>query len=147
MHASSIILGFLAAASTALAAPAADIEARAAAPAWTITDYRRSCDTKDKSCRVYFGIDTHVAGSGVTLCYFTLEGAPASQASVDGITCGPYTVSSAWSGQFGPNNGFTTLSVVNVAKKQIVWPAYTDKEAGKDNVPVTPNKSYVPASL
>ncbi|CRK23756.1 hypothetical protein BN1708_013790, partial [Verticillium longisporum] len=56
-------------------------------------------------------------------------------------TCGPYTVTSSWSGQFGEGNGFTTLAVVNRSSKQIVWPAYTDKQLAKAVV-VKPNQSY-----
>ncbi|KAK3321899.1 hypothetical protein B0H66DRAFT_182897 [Apodospora peruviana] len=143
MQLSTILLGALAAASTTLAAPAADIEARAV-PAWTITGYKRTCNAADTSCTVTFGVDTHLAAA--TPCSFTLTGSPASHASTSGKICGPYTVSSGWSGQFGPGNGFTTLSVVDFAKKLIVWPAYSDSEA-KNGVAVTPDKSYAPSAL
>jgi len=70
-----------------------------------------------------------------------VNGNPATQANFNGITCGGYTVSGGWSGQFGPGNGFTTLAVVNNAKRQIAYPAYTDSELASGK-PVTPNRSY-----
>ncbi|GKU14751.1 unnamed protein product [Fusarium langsethiae] len=61
------------------------------------------------------------------------------------VKCGDYTVTSGWSGQFGPGNGFTTFSVVS-SKRQIVWPAYTDKQVQGGKV-VKPDQSYTPANL
>lgn len=151
MHASTIILSLLSA-SGALAAPAPapeTVSAMAAVPQWTIKSYTRTCDKADTSCTVKFSVDTKIAGEKVEPCSFTLKKtatAPASRAPIDGVTCGPYKVSSGWSGQFGEGNGFTTLSVVNFAKKLIVWPAYADSEVVNGKA-VTPDKSYAPANL
>lgn len=128
---------FAAFAATALAAPA--IDTRATAPQWTIVGMKRVCDAADTSCTWSFSVDTHV--SAVTPCTFTVKGKPASQTSGTGATCGVYTVTSGWSGQFGPGNGFTTLSVVDNTQKKIVWPAYTDKQLAGGAV-VSPDQSY-----
>lgn len=83
----------------------------------------------------------------------------------------PYSVTSGWSGQFGPGNGFvrtypqpprtkttcpiittdtkapqTTFAVANYPANLIVYPAYTDKEVAAGTV-VTPDKSYAPQSI
>ena len=149
MHASTVLLSLLSAAG-AIAAPASNaVSAMAAVPQWTIKSYTRTCDSADTSCKVAFSVDTKVAGATVQACSFTLKktgSTPASQASIDNVTCGVYKLSSGWSGQFGPNNGFTTLSVVDFSKKLIVWPSYSDSEV-KNGKAVTPDKSYAPANL
>jgi hypothetical protein len=38
------------------------------------------------------------------------------------------------------------LSVVNEETRQIVWPAYTDKQVGRGEV-VSPDQSYTPSVL
>ncbi|KAK3379050.1 hypothetical protein B0T24DRAFT_144615 [Lasiosphaeria ovina] len=149
MYFTTSILGFLAA-TTALAAPAlssradGSVSAMAAVPQWTIKSFTRSCNAADTSCNVSFGVDTHLAA--VTNCAYTVTGSPASQATTGGISCGPYTVSSGWSGQFGPGNGFTTWAVVDQAQRLIVWPAYQDREL-VNGVAVTPDKSYAPQNI
>lgn len=153
MHASTLILSLLSA-SGALAAPAPapvpeTVSAMAAVPQWTIKSYTRTCDAADTSCAVKFSVDTKIAGEKVQACTFTLKktgSTPASHASIDNVTCGPFKVSSGWSGQFGPDAGFTTLSVVDFAKKLIVWPSYADFEVVNGKA-VTPDKSYAPATL
>ena len=60
--------------------------------------------------------------------------------------CGKYTISTGWSDQFGKDQGFTTLSVVNNDIKQIIWPAYTDKQLSGGKL-VKPDQSYSPAKL
>lgn len=59
--------------------------------------------------------------------------------------CGTFTITSGWSGQFGADKGFTTVSVVS-SKKQIVYPSYTDKQLAGGKV-VKPDQKYSPASL
>ncbi|KAH8201964.1 hypothetical protein TruAng_003877 [Truncatella angustata] len=145
MHFNTIFLGALASA-TALAAPAAELTERAD-PNWTILGLKRVCDASDKSCAWSFSVDTHLAAA--TACSFTIAsqgGQPASQSPGNGASCGAYTVTSGWSGQFGPGNGFTTLSVVDYGKKKITWPAYTDKELANGAV-VSPDKSYPVSNL
>ncbi|KAK4208559.1 hypothetical protein QBC37DRAFT_296438 [Rhypophila decipiens] len=149
MHASTIFMTLLSA-SGALAAPAVGaVSAMAAVPQWTIKSYTRTCDKSDLSCAVKFSVDTKIAGAPVTACNFTLKktgATPASQAPIDNVTCGPFKVGSGWSGQFGPGNGFTTLSVVDFSKKLIVWPSYSDAEIVNGKA-VSPDKSYAPANL
>ncbi|KAK3356864.1 hypothetical protein B0T25DRAFT_589318 [Lasiosphaeria hispida] len=147
MQFSTLFLG-LSAAASAMAAPAAinteAVSAMAAVPEWTIKSFTRTCNKADTSCVVSFGIDNHLAP--VTQCGYTVVGSPASQAATDGIRCGVYTVSSGWSGVFGPGNGFTTWSVVNWDLRLIAWPSYSDREL-TNGVAVTPDKSYAPANL
>ncbi|KAK4108888.1 hypothetical protein N656DRAFT_716888 [Canariomyces notabilis] len=149
MHLTTTIITLIAGASCTLGAPTLNsrseaVSAMAAVPQWTIKSFTRTCNAADTSCTVSFGIDTQTAP--VTNCSYNVTGAPASRASTNSITCGPYTISSAWSGQFGPENGFTTWSVVDWSKRLIVWPAYSDREL-VNGVAVTPDKSYAPQTL
>ncbi|KAF3765357.1 hypothetical protein M406DRAFT_321913 [Cryphonectria parasitica EP155] len=113
------------------------------AETWTITSLVRTCDAADTSCTWSFGINN---GTGTTPCVETVTGSPASETNGGPATCGVYTVTSGWSGQFGPGNGFTTFAVVNYAANLIVYPAYTDKQVQNGTV-VTPDQSYTPQAL
>ncbi|TFA99700.1 hypothetical protein CCMA1212_008509 [Trichoderma ghanense] len=146
MQLTKTLLATLLTASTAFAAPTpADKSMMADVPEWTITDMKRVCNKADTKCTWTFGVDTHLAAA--TPCTYVVKAdANASQASGGPVTCGPYTVTSSWSGQFGPNNGFTTFAVVDSAKKLITWPAYTDVQV-KDGKVVSPNQSYAPTTL
>ncbi len=148
MQYSTALVSLLAAASTVMAAPSVapreEVSAMAAVPEWTIKSFKRTCNSADTSCTVSFSVDTHLAAA--TPCTYTVTGSPASQASTNGITCGPYTISSGWSGIFGPGNGFTTWSLVDWSKRLITWPSYSDAELAGGKV-VTPDKSYAPANL
>lgn len=136
------VLSLLAGTSTALVLPRAEVvSAMAASPQWIIKDFTRTCNAADTSCTVSFGIDTQLAP--VTKCTYTVTGSPASRTDTSGIVCGAYKVSSGWSGQFGPNNGFTTWAVVDEAKRLRTWPSYADSEL-VNGVAVTPDKSYAP---
>lgn len=73
-----------------------------------------------------------------------MRGSPANRESYTSIRCGKFTVSSAWSGQFGAGNGFTTLAVTD--DESIVFPAYTDKQV-VNGVAVSPDQSYAPQDL
>ncbi|KOS47071.1 hypothetical protein ACN38_g1926 [Penicillium nordicum] len=133
-------------ASSAFAAPA-DTSSKsmmADSPQWTLQDTKRVCNTKDTSCTWTFGI--YPGGGDATPCTYVVEGSPASRANGGPVTCGGFTVTSGWSGQFGEESGFTTLSVVDNASRQIVWPAYTDKQLASGKV-VKPDQSYAPAAL
>ncbi|KAM0273273.1 hypothetical protein ACHAQH_008342 [Verticillium albo-atrum] len=125
---------------SALAAPTTgNVKSMAVASTWTIENTRRAC--KGTDCTWTFSINT---GSSNTPCTFHTKqvgSTPPSRAPGAAQKCGAYTVTSGWSGQFGEGQGFTTLSVVNQATKQIVWPAYTDKQLAKA-VTVKPNQSY-----
>ncbi len=136
---------------TAFAAPAPELEVRqtaavnmmvTAAPQWTIEKMKRVCASG--TCTWTFNIDNHA--TAITPCTFKVKGAPATQTDSSGNVCGGYTVSTGWSGQFGAGNGFTTLAVVDNAKKQIVYPAYTDTQLGTGKV-VKPDQSYTPQNL
>ncbi|KAI2768236.1 small secreted protein [Daldinia loculata] len=137
-------------AATAMAAPTPSPSAKSAVadvPEWTIESIKRGCNAANTQCIWTFSINTHLADA--TPCEFTVKGAgnvPASESDSSGNICGPYTVGSGWSGQFGPGNGFTTLSVVDEAKKLIAWPSYTDK-ALEGNVVVSPDLSWPVTSL
>ncbi|KAF3071387.1 hypothetical protein CFAM422_006253 [Trichoderma lentiforme] len=146
MQITKSLIATLFAVSTAFAAPTpADKSMMAVVPEWTITNLKRVCNAGDTSCTWTFGVDTHVATA--TPCTYTVKAtAKASQASGGPVTCGTFTITSSWSGQFGPNNGFTTFAVTDFSKKLIVWPAYTDVQVQAGKV-VSPNQSYAPAIL
>ncbi|KAJ4413813.1 hypothetical protein N0V82_008307 [Gnomoniopsis sp. IMI 355080] len=127
---------------TALAAPAPK-SMMAAVPEWTITSMEKTCNADDTTCTWTFGINN---GTGTTPCTEVVTGAPASQTNGGPVDCGVYKVTSGWSGQFGPGQGFTTFAVVNYPANLIVYPAYTDTEAANATV-VTPDKSYAPQAL
>ncbi|KAH0422593.1 small secreted protein [Colletotrichum kahawae] len=143
MQITNIFLSALAAA----AVSASPVEKRdsvsmmAAVPEWTIEKFTRSCNAEDTSCDYSFSINTHTADA--TACAFTTTGSPASRAASN-AKCGAYTVTSGWSGQFGPDAGFTTFSVTD--QKLIVWPAYTDKQLVNGQA-VNPDQSYAPQNL
>ena len=132
------------ASSAVLAAPVAGKSMMAAVPEWTIQSMKRVCNDEDTSCDWSFGI---YPGSGnATACAFTVTATDASEANGGPATCGDYTVTSGWSGQFGDGNGFTTLAVVDNVSRQIIYPAYTDTQLDGGNV-VEPDQSYAPAAL
>ncbi|KAK6956626.1 hypothetical protein Daesc_001905 [Daldinia eschscholtzii] len=134
-------------AATAMAAPTPSPKSAVAnVPEWTIESMKRTCDAGDNQCTWSFRVNTHLADP--TPCEFTVKrgNLPASQTDSSGNVCGPYTVGSGWSGQFGPGNGFTTLSVVDYGKKLITWPAYTDKQLVNGQV-VSPDLSWPPTTL
>ncbi|KAF4340749.1 small secreted [Fusarium beomiforme] len=136
----------LLAATGVTAAPAAEsVNMMAASPQWTMRDAKRYCRPDDSLCYWKFGIDT---GNGKPYeCRYNVQGPNASKARAAGPgTCGDFTITSGWSDQFGADNGFTTLSVVSKSKRQIIWPAYTDKQLAGGKI-VKPDQSYTPASL
>ncbi|KAL8851012.1 MAG: hypothetical protein Q9221_004095 [Calogaya cf. arnoldii] len=142
MHFSTVILAALTAI-PALSAPATAVSMMAATtPQWTIKSFIRTCNDANTSCNHSFSIDTHVGAA--TPCSYTVTGNPASRASYNDIQCGAYTISSTWSGQFGPNEGFQTLAVVQ--GRTIVYPAYTDNQLANGKV-VSPDQSYSPQNL
>ncbi|KAI6498080.1 hypothetical protein MCOR11_004109 [Pyricularia oryzae] len=69
------------------------------------------------------------------------------RASAAEVRCGGhFAVASSWSGQFGEDQGFTTLSVVDRERRLVVWPAYRDAQLEGGRV-VRPDQSYVPQRL
>ncbi|BCS21080.1 uncharacterized protein APUU_21512S [Aspergillus puulaauensis] len=127
----------------AMAAPAKAKSMMIKESEWTIESLKRECNDDDSKCTWTFGINP---GDGATDCTYEVEGSPASEADGGPVNCGAYTVTSGWSDQFGPENGFTTLSVVNQDTREIVWPAYTDKQVDGGEV-VVPDQSYTPQVL
>ncbi|OJI98055.1 hypothetical protein ASPVEDRAFT_37488 [Aspergillus versicolor CBS 583.65] len=127
----------------ALAAPAKTKSMMIKESEWTIESLKRECNDDDSKCTWTFGINP---GSGATDCTYEVEGSPASEANGGPVNCGPYTITSGWSDQFGPEEGFTTLSVVKEETREIVWPAYTDKQVDGGEV-VVPDQSYTPQIL
>ncbi|KAI5866071.1 small secreted protein [Durotheca rogersii] len=149
MQLTNILVSALLAAGSAVAAPVPEaVSAMAAVPEWTIESLQRVCDAADDACTWSFGINTHLEPEPATPCSFVARrGArPASQSDTVGNACGRFTVSSGWSDYFGPDNGFTTLSVVDYAARLIVWPAYTDQQLADGRV-VSPDLSFAPATL
>jgi len=145
MQLTTTLFATLLSATAALAAPAAgSVSMMAAVPEWTIESMKRVCNSGDTTCTYTFTINTH--SGTATSCKFIHNGKPASQTSGGPGQCGRFSITSGWSGQFGPGNGFTTLSVVDNTHKLIVWPAYTDKQLQGGKV-VKPDQSYAPAAL
>ncbi|KAI4174436.1 MAG: hypothetical protein LQ343_002373 [Gyalolechia ehrenbergii] len=144
MHFSPILLSALAAIpSLAAPGPASSLSMMAAAaPQWTIKSFLRTCNAANTSCTYSYSIDTHAGAA--TPCTYTVTGNPAARASYNNVQCGTFTISSNWSGQFGPDNGFQTLAVVQ--GRTIVYPAYTDKQLVNGQV-VSPDQSYAPQNL
>lgn len=146
MQITKTLIATVLAASTAIAAPnSADKSMMATVPEWTIEWLKRVCNAANTECTWTFGIDTHLAPA--TWCTYVVKANEnASQANGGPTTCGPYSITSGWSGQFGPENGFTTFAVTDFSQKLIIWPAYTDVQVKSGQV-VTPNQSYAPARL
>ena len=110
---------------------------------WTMQSFKRACDVDDTSCAYSFSVNLN-DGQAATPCSYDVTGSPASTASYNNVVCGPFVISSSWSGQFGPGNGFQTLAVVD--GNQIIYPAYTDKQL-QNNTVVSPDQSYTPQNL
>ncbi|KAL1836183.1 hypothetical protein VTJ49DRAFT_5464 [Mycothermus thermophilus] len=149
MQLSVVTAGLFAVINSVCAAPTLntgkdEVSAMADVPPWTVQDFQRTCNKKDTSCTITFHIDTKLEPR--TPCMYSITGAPASRAPANSITCGPYTISSGWSGQFGEESGFTTWSIVDWNKRLIIWPAYADRELVNGQT-VTPDKSYAPQTL
>ena len=141
MHFHPLLLALFAS-SFSLAAPTSKSIRESSTPQWTIESFTRTCNTNDTSCAYNYSIDTHTAPA--TPCSYNVTGNPASRASYGNVSCGVYTISSSWSGQFGDGNGFQTLAVTD--GKVIVYPGYTDKQLVNGQV-VSPDQSYAPQSL
>ena len=112
----------------------------ASANEWTIESFTRTCTSDNTTCDISFTIDT----GSTTPCSYSVNGQPATTQSYSGQVCGAYTISSGWSGQFGVDNGFTTLSVTD--QTNIIYPAYTDQQL-VNGVAVSPDQSYAPIAL
>ncbi|KAL3468131.1 hypothetical protein BJX64DRAFT_246919 [Aspergillus heterothallicus] len=140
-----LALAPLSATTLAAPAPSSSKSMMVANTQWTLTSLKRVCNNPDTNCTWSFGITTG-SNSTATDCTYVVEGNPASKANGGPATCGHYIISSGWSGQFGPEDGFTTLSVIDEETRRIVWPAYTDKQLEGGQV-VRPDQSYTPSFL
>lgn len=111
---------------------------------WTIHSLSRHCDDSDTVCGWSFIIHTNCPSLAPTPCSFTIKslgpGVPASRspkhAKDNDELCGPYEVHLSWSGQFGPGQGFTTLSVIDAGNKLVAYPAYRDDLFRKEKATV-----------
>lgn len=112
---------------------------------WTLRDVKRPCNKEDTKCDWSFLIDTHRQDNPPTSCTFhalRFRSDPASKSPFGALCGGRYRITGRWSGQFGPGNGFTTLSVVDEKLKLIAFPAYTDGEL-EDGRMVKPDVGFV----
>ncbi|KAJ5818394.1 hypothetical protein N7474_003985 [Penicillium riverlandense] len=142
MQFTQLFLSTLFASSAVLAAP---VSMMASSPEWTIKDMKRVCNAADTECTWTFGIE--IGKGAITECTYVEKGTDASQIVGGGpSTCGKYTITSNWSGQFGKGQGFTTLAVVDNPTSQIIYPAYKDTQLVNGTV-VKPDQSYAPAAL
>ncbi|KAL4907226.1 hypothetical protein BDW74DRAFT_176007 [Aspergillus multicolor] len=131
------LLATLAAYSTAIIAAPIPADPTPA-PLWTLTGMKRICNAEDTKCTWTFGIKIEDPNSTLTPC--TLETA-GSQASGGPVTCGSFILTSAWSGYFGADEGFTTFMVHGTITDRTAWPAYTDKQV-MDGKVVTPDLGF-----
>ncbi|KAK0641419.1 hypothetical protein B0T16DRAFT_448881 [Cercophora newfieldiana] len=140
MQYSTILISLLA---TAVSAAPAPVSARADVKPWVFKSFTRTCNAADTACTVSFGIDTQT-GHGDIACKYTVQGAPASRAHA-AASCGPFTVTSDWSGQFGDDKGFTTWAVVDT-NKQIAFPSYPDSDLVNGKA-VSPDRAFAPQTI
>ncbi|MCJ1286222.1 hypothetical protein MMC26_005567 [Xylographa opegraphella] len=132
MQFSSFLLAALA--SIAAAAP---LDSSMSSSSWTMKSFTRTCPNTG-TCKYAYSI---YDGMTTTPCSYTVKAANASTATYGPETCGTFTITSSWSGQFGPGNGFQVLAVKGEAS--VIYPGYTDKQLAS-GVTVTPDQSYTP---
>ncbi|KAI0457157.1 surface protein 1 [Xylaria acuta] len=111
---------------------------------WTLESLSRVIDGADDSVTWKFGINTNEEDVDVTACTYTVKAvapAPATQSNGGPVKCGVFNITSGWSGQFGEDQGFTVISVVDYAKKLIVYAGYTDASVTNGTV-VDPDLSF-----
>ncbi|ETS73915.1 hypothetical protein PFICI_13781 [Pestalotiopsis fici W106-1] len=115
---------------------------------WTIRRLQRKCYKNNQICVWKFGIDC--GHDRVTKCYFVVNSLgrnkTATETDSPDHVCGRFTVSSGWSGQFGPGNGFSVLALVDNESQLIAWPSYSDKQIQNGTV-VKPDQTYTPKKL
>ncbi|QUC20519.1 uncharacterized protein UV8b_04760 [Ustilaginoidea virens] len=149
MYFAQTIVAALLAATSAVAAPVADgpVNMMATVPRVIFEHVVRNCDAGDNSCTTTFTINPQRFDKQYVSFVNTRNGdTPASRNAGAAQSFGDYTITSGWSGQFGPGNGFTVFSVVDHKHKLITYPSYTDKQLANGQV-VTPDQSYAPANL
>lgn len=98
----------LLAAILATAALAAPLETRASS--WTMQKFTRTC-TGTSTCHYTYSINLNDGSKATSCAYDVKSGSASAQDTSYAVTCGAFVISSGWSGQFGPGNGFSTLAV------------------------------------
>ncbi|KAK3990712.1 hypothetical protein QBC44DRAFT_368682 [Cladorrhinum sp. PSN332] len=132
---------------TPLPTPVQDVESEL----WTIHALRRICDPFDAICTWNFQIHNNIGRYAPVPCSVPVredkeDGKSASRNHAEDFRCGPFSVSVGWSGRFGLDKGYTTLSVVDHEARLVVHPAYTDVQVVDGNMPedqhLTPRPFY-----
>ncbi|KAK2616218.1 hypothetical protein QQS21_000850 [Conoideocrella luteorostrata] len=147
MHFTQTIVAALFAATSVVAAPTPAEKSMMAAdiPQWTIEGLKRSCNADQ--CNWTFQINPKIfSRTPVNFVVKRSGNTPPTQNNGGAQNFGDYTITSGWSGQFGPDNGFTTFAVVDNKNRRIAYPSYTDREVKDGNV-VNPDRSYGVQSL
>ncbi|CAG9956293.1 unnamed protein product [Clonostachys rosea f. rosea IK726] len=138
----TLLAGTALATPTPMEAESTEVKSMSSSATWTIRHLRRECDHNDSCCTWYFAVDD--GRSQWCDCEFrtySTHDTPASRAQGKEQWCGPYVITSGWSGQFGEGNGFTTFSVVDKGRREIAWPAYKDEQVWGGHV-VRPDQCY-----
>ncbi|KID86106.1 small secreted protein [Metarhizium guizhouense ARSEF 977] len=144
MQLTQTIVAALFAASSVAAAPAPTEKSMLVQgiPEWTIEGAHRWCNKENTECHWKFAINPKIySKTAVDFVVRNAGSTPAAQSNGGAQNFGDYTITSGWSGQFGPGNGFTTFAVVDNKHRIIAYPAYSDKEVENGQV-VSPDKSY-----
>lgn len=102
---------------------------------------QRSCNEQDTNCQWSFTINVSGHRTACTFDVVASHNVGAKYSDNTGKNCGNYVVASSWSGQFGENHGFSTLSVTNYPENTVAWPAYRDDQL-EGGVVVVPDQSY-----
>ncbi|MCJ1382621.1 hypothetical protein MMC17_005734 [Xylographa soralifera] len=118
-------------------ATAAPLDPTISSSSWTMQYFTRTCPST-ASCKYAYSI---FDGTTTTPCSYTIQAANATTASYGPEDCGVFAITSSWSGQYGPGNGFQVLAVKG--EGYIIYPGYTDKQLAS-GVAVTPDQSYTP---
>ncbi|KAK4225776.1 hypothetical protein QBC38DRAFT_251455 [Podospora fimiseda] len=106
---------------------------------WTIHGLYRLCNPFDTICTWNFQIHNNVGRYAPVPCSLPVvenkeQGIPASRNHVENYKCGPFDLSSGWSGEFGEEKGFTTLTVADVRARLVVQCAFADGQVGGGKV-------------
>ncbi len=127
-------------AATALAAPTPLVAGKhgQVVGQWTIQGATRFCSAD--ACTWTFGVNRH-DGSAPQTCTFQQSGGPRTDVRSPQACGGPYTVTVGWSGQFGPDHGFSTVALKDIRAGLISYPAYDDATLA-NGVRVTPDIDF-----
>lgn len=108
---------------------AGSVLATASAEDWSLEHLIRWCYFDNRLCLWEFSINTGVGTPSFCMHAVASTGAKLANEH-DGCPtdCGDFRVTSGWSGQFGPGEGFTTLSVINTAQAKVAFFSYKDTE-------------------